>query len=68
VKKYKNYMITLARQEDTASAMMTKTYSEAFRGVERIEWQPHHVVFYFGDGQVAAVRADRVIELVSFEE
>lgn len=64
----KNYMVVLTRQEDNASAIMTKTYSESFRGVERIEWKPHHVIFYFGDGQVAAIRADRLIELVSFED
>jgi hypothetical protein len=64
----KHYMVTLERQGDDVSAIMTKTYSESFRGVERIEWQPHHVVFYFGDGQVAAIRADRILEIVSYED
>jgi hypothetical protein len=64
----KNYMVTLERQGDEVSAIMTKTYSESFRDVERIEWQPHHVVFYFDGDDMVAIRADRIAEIVSYED
>ena len=63
-----NFMVTLVRQEDAVSAIMTKNYAEDFRGVERIDWQPQHVVFNFGDGQLIAIRADRILEIVSYED
>ena len=65
----KNYSVTIERRpSDTSSTILTSTYTEEYRRVERLEWQPHHIVFYTAHGQVAAIRADRVIELVSFEE
>jgi hypothetical protein len=64
----KNYMVTLERSEEQTSAILAKTYSENFRRVERIEWQPHHVVFFSADGPVIAIRADRITEIVSYED
>lgn len=64
-----HYMVTLERSAELeASAILSKTYSEDFRGVEKIEWQPHHVVFHFGNGQMAAIRASRIFEIVSYED
>jgi len=64
----KNYMVTLERSAEQVSAILAKTYSESFRGVGRIEWQPKHVVFCFGDDQVIAIRADRITEIASYED
>jgi hypothetical protein len=65
----KNYSVTFERYgSEAASTIMSKTYVEDFRGVEQIQWQPHHVVFNFDDGTVIAVLATRIVEIVSYED
>lgn len=65
-----NIMVTLQRKDDglATSPMITKIYDESFREVQRIEWQPYHIVFHFKNEDFIAVRADRVLEMITYEE
>ena len=59
--------VTLIRDGET-SPMVSRTYTEEVRGFSRIEWSPSHVVFYMKDDTIIAYKADRVHELVTYNE
>jgi hypothetical protein len=63
-----NLMLTYIRPTDESSTILSKTYTEEIRGVERIDWQPHHICFYFVDGNLFAVKADRIIEIITVKD
>lgn len=63
-----NIMVTFSRPVDEAATILSKTYTEDFRGVECIDWQPHHIVFHFGDGKFFAVKADRILDMTTYED
>lgn len=63
-----NLMVTFSRPVDVSATILSKTYTEDFRGVERIDWQPHHIVFHFGDGNFFAVKADRILDMTTYED
>jgi hypothetical protein len=65
-----NIRATLQRNNDDVPAGfgIESTFDEVFRGVQRLEWQPQHIVFHFKDDNFIAVRADRVLEMITYEE
>jgi hypothetical protein len=65
-----NIMVTLQRKDDglPPRPMIGKIYDERFHGVERLEWQPKHIVFHFKNDAFIAVRADRVLEMITYED
>jgi len=65
----KSATVTLIRDGDSsASSILNKFYDETVRGFDRIEWAPHHVVFYMTKQIEIAYKADRVHELVTYYE
>jgi hypothetical protein len=66
-----NLMVTLLRvaaSTENSSMIISPTYTEDVRGVERIEWTPQHVVFHFGPEKLYVCRADRVLDMTSYED
>ena len=65
-----NILVTMIRKDDglSQSAIVAKTLEEDIRGASRIEWQPHHVVFHFEDGNFVAILASRILEMVTYED
>jgi hypothetical protein len=63
----KNAQVTLIRDGEV-SAIVNRTYAEDVSGFERIEWTPHHVVFHMPDGAMFAYKADRIYEIVTYNE
>jgi hypothetical protein len=63
-----NIMVTFSRTVDESSSILTKTYTEDVRGIERIDWNPHHIVFHFSDGNFYAIKADCVIDMTTYED
>jgi hypothetical protein len=66
-----NIMVTIQRKDDglpTSVSGLKKIYDESFRNVDRLEWRPHHIVFHFKNEDFIVLHADRVVEMVTYED
>jgi hypothetical protein len=59
--------VTFVRDGEV-SAIVNKTYVEEVRGFSDIQWTSTHVVFNMNDETIIAFKADRVHELVTYNE
>jgi len=55
-------------RDQEVSSMVTKTYQEEVRGYLEITWAPQHVVFHMPRGNIIAYKADRIHEIVTYNE